>query len=330
MGLPRHSNIDLVAVRHCPHLRCGTCSKGTVRHTVTFDGDDAIQYPFGDQYASMADSFSIECVLRYNGDLPSEGQTNLCANKEAGGFAVAMFQVKSTFELHTGRYQNIGVDIEPNEWYHAVAVFDGANQMARLYVNGELAAEVETVGTQMVWPPDTTAHNMTLGAYSSKGGSQFHSTSTLASARVFSQPLNGPQVAALNIEAFDGLRDQQAEIVSSTPAADEELTRATEFVQKSIDLHHAGDDSKLHARSAFKGYLNKALLPSDPDFWSTASQRKVQPTAALNSTSWTAASTRSIKRWNTFVMLKSAQCAPGLREPASAEASSPSNSKAPR
>lgn len=199
------------------------------RNTVTFDGDDAIQYPFGDQYASMADSFSVECVFRYNGDLPSEGQTNLCANKEAGGFAVAMFANKLTFELHTGSYQNIGVEIEPNEWYHAVAVFDGANQMARLYVNGELAAEVETVGTQMVWPPDASAHNMTLGADSSKGGSQFHSTSTLASARVFSQPLNAAQVAALNINAFDGLRDQQAEIVSSTPAAGDELTRATEF-----------------------------------------------------------------------------------------------------
>ena len=199
------------------------------RNTVTFDGDDAIQYPFGDQYAAMTDSFSVECVFRYNGDLPSSGQTNLCANKEAGGFAVAMFENELTFELHTGSYQRAGVEIEPNEWYHAVAVFDGANQMARLYVNGELTAEVETVGTQMVWPPDASAHNMTLGADSSKGGSQFHSTSTLASARVFSQPLNAAQVAALNLEAFDGLRDQQAEITSSTPAAGEELTRATEF-----------------------------------------------------------------------------------------------------
>lgn len=207
------------------------------RHTVTFDGDDAIQYPFGDQYSKMTDAFSVECVFRYNGDLPSSGQTNLCANKEAGGFAVAMFENKLTFELHTGSYQNIGVEIEPNEWYHAVAVFDGANQMAQLYVNGQLAAEVETVGTQMVWPPDTTAHNMTLGADSSKGGSQFHSTSTLASARVFSQPLNGAQVAALNLEAFDGLRDQQATINASTPAVGGELTRATEF---SVDWNNPG------------------------------------------------------------------------------------------
>src|SRR5699024_9661150 len=139
-----------------------------------------IQYPFGDQYAAMTDSFSVECVFRYNGDLPSSGQTNLCANKEAGGFAVAMFENELTFELHTGSYQRAGVEIEPMEWYHAVAVFAGANQMARLYVNGQLAGEVETVGAQMVWPPDASAHNMILGGDSSKGGSQFHSTSTLA------------------------------------------------------------------------------------------------------------------------------------------------------
>ena len=182
------------------------------RNTVTFDGDDALQYPMGEQYAAMTDSFSVECVFRYNGDFPSSGQTNMCANKEAGGFAVAMFEDNLTFEMHNGSYQNIGVEIEPNEWYHAVAVFDGANQMARLYVNGELAAEVETVGNEMVWPPNSRAHNMTLGADSSPGGSQFHSTSTLASARIFSQPLNAQQVAALNVEAFGDLRAQQPQI----------------------------------------------------------------------------------------------------------------------
>lgn len=37
------------------------------RNTATFDGDDALQYPMGEQYAAMADSFSVECVFRYNG-----------------------------------------------------------------------------------------------------------------------------------------------------------------------------------------------------------------------------------------------------------------------
>lgn len=199
------------------------------RHTATFDGDDALQYPMGEQYDSMSDSFSVECVFRYNGDFPSSGQANLCANKEAGGFAMAMFSDELTLELHTGSYQQIGMQLEPNEWYHAVAVFDGPNQTAQLYVNGELAGEVETVGSEMVFPPDATAHNMTLGADSSKGGAQFYSTSSLASARVYSQPLSATQVAALNVEAFDGLRDQQALPVTTNPEAGSELTSATEF-----------------------------------------------------------------------------------------------------
>ncbi|MEV4899990.1 LamG-like jellyroll fold domain-containing protein [Citricoccus sp. NPDC055426] len=199
------------------------------RPAATFDGDDALLFPFGEQYATMTDSFSVECAFRYNGDFPGSGQANLCANKEAGGFAVAMFEDKLTFELHTGNYQNIGVEIEPNEWYHAVAVFDGGSQTAKLYVNGELAAEVETVGTEMTWPSDSGAHNLVIGADSSKSGAQFHSTSTVASARVYSEALDAQQAAALNIASIGDLRQQEATLTGSTPAAGSELTRATEF-----------------------------------------------------------------------------------------------------
>ena len=110
-----------------------------------------------------------------------------------------------------------------------MATFDGADQTARLYVNGELAAEVETVGTEMNWPANPGAHNMTLGADSSTNGAQFYSTSTLASARVFSDALTAEQVAAMNDEAFAGLQDQMTEIASSTPAAGDHITANTVF-----------------------------------------------------------------------------------------------------
>ena len=70
---------------------------------------------------------------------------------------------------------------------------------------------------------------MTLGADSSPSGSQCHWTSTLDSARIYSQPLKAPQVAALNVETFGELREQQAQLVETTPAEGAELTRATEF-----------------------------------------------------------------------------------------------------
>ncbi|VXC05774.1 LamG-like jellyroll fold domain-containing protein [Citricoccus sp. K5] len=199
------------------------------RNTATFDGDDALLYPLGEQYATLGDSMTVECTFRYNGALPTSGETNLCANKEAGGFSMTMYANKLTFAVNTGSYHNAGVEIEPNEWYHAVGVFDGESKTAKLYVNGELAAEVNTANSEIKWPPNAKAHNLAIGADSSNGGSQFHSTSTIASARIFSDALDAQQVAAMNVASFDGLRGQEAVLESTTPDEGSELTRATEF-----------------------------------------------------------------------------------------------------
>ncbi|MGM7669731.1 LamG-like jellyroll fold domain-containing protein [Microbacterium sp. A93] len=199
------------------------------RNTATFDGDDALLYPLGEQYAKLGDSMTVECVFRYNGALPTSGETNLCANKEAGGFSMTMYANKLTFAVNTGSYHNAGIEIEPNEWYHAVGVFDGDSQTVKLYVNGELVSEVPTGNAEIKWPPNAGAHHLAIGADSSNSGAQFHSTSTIASARIFSDSLDAQQVAALNIDAFGGLRDQEVELAGTTPAAGSTLTRATEF-----------------------------------------------------------------------------------------------------
>lgn len=199
------------------------------RNTATFDGDDALLYPFGEQYSTLGDSMTVECVFRYDGPLPTSGETNLCANKEAGGFSMTMYANKLTFAVNTGSYHNAGIEIEPNEWYHAVGVFDGGSQTVKLYVNGELVAEAPTDNSEIKWPPNAKAHNMVIGADSSNGNSQFHANATIASARVFGDSLDAQQIAALNIDAFGGLRDQSAELAGTTPAEGSELTRATEF-----------------------------------------------------------------------------------------------------
>ncbi|WMY78604.1 LamG-like jellyroll fold domain-containing protein [Citricoccus sp. I39-566] len=199
------------------------------RNTATFDGDDALLYPLGDQYATLGDSMTVECVFRYNGDLPTSGETNMCANKEGGGFSMTMYADRLTFAVNTGSYHNAGIEIEPNEWYHAVGVFDGGTKTVKLYVNGELVAENPTANAEIKWPPNAKAHNMVLGADASNGGSQFHANATIASARVFGDSLDAQQIAALNIEAFDGLRAQVAELAGTTPAAGSDMTRATEF-----------------------------------------------------------------------------------------------------
>lgn len=57
----------------------------------TFDGqDDAVQFDIGDQDAALADGFAVECTFKLNGEFASE--KSLCANKEAGGFALALYE----------------------------------------------------------------------------------------------------------------------------------------------------------------------------------------------------------------------------------------------
>lgn len=197
------------------------------RNTATFDGDDALLYPIGEQYSRLGDSMTVECVFRYNGPLPTSGETNLCANKEAGGFSMTMYGSKLTFAVNTGSYHNAGVEIEPNQWYHAVGVFDGESKTVKLYVNGILAAEAPTANSAVKWPPNALAHNMVIGADASNGSSQFHANATIASARIFSTALDAQQAAALNAASLQEARKQSLELVSTTPAAGSTLTRAT-------------------------------------------------------------------------------------------------------
>ena len=58
----------------------------------TFDGqDDAVQFDIGDQDAALADGFAVECTFKLTGEFASE--KSLCANKEAGGFALALYEI---------------------------------------------------------------------------------------------------------------------------------------------------------------------------------------------------------------------------------------------
>ena len=227
------------------------------RNVAAFDGDDALLYPLGEQYDDLEDSMTVECVFRYDGALPASGETNLCANKEAGGFSMTMYADKLTFAVNTGSYHNAGIQIEPHQWYHAVGVFDGQSKTARLYVNGELAAEVPTAHSTIKWPPNALAHNIVIGADSSNGGSQFHATATIASARIFGDALDATQVAALNLASLGDARQQQLELVSTTPAAGSELTRAARL---SIEWNRPG----LVADGTVYALDGEPVRPGDP------------------------------------------------------------------
>ncbi|MGO1183464.1 MAG: LamG-like jellyroll fold domain-containing protein [Micrococcaceae bacterium] len=207
----------------------GNENAGLLRPAMTFDGDDALLYPLGDSYEALGDSMTLECTFRYDGPLPESGETNMCANKEAGGFSMTMYGNQLTFAVNTGSYHNAGVEIDPNRWYHAVGVYDGPSQTVKLYLDGQLVAETPTGDSTITWPPNPAAHNMVLGADASNGSSQFHSTSTIAHSALYSQPLTPAQIAARSAEALGEDRDQSYSLASSTPAAESHLSEETTF-----------------------------------------------------------------------------------------------------
>ncbi len=201
------------------------------RQVGEFDGSSAFLYPIGEQYPALSDGFAVECVFKYNDDLPASGEErgNLCGAKEAGGFSVTLYGNKLSFNPHIGGYKNLQAEVESDRWYHVVGSWDG--QKAQLWLDGVLVKEVDAPGSLTV-PPNATAHNLVIGGDASTNNrAQFMAPATIAVTRLFSEPLDRQQVAALRHDVLaDGLTTAPVAITGSTPAADERITRATTLV----------------------------------------------------------------------------------------------------
>ncbi|HJF15149.1 MAG TPA: LamG domain-containing protein, partial [Enteractinococcus helveticum] len=196
------------------------------RVTADFDGDDAFSYPMtADDYDTMQDGFSVECGFMATAATTDED--TFCGNKEAGGWAMVVKDGRAAFMLHAdGGYTFAWADIDLNRWYHAAGVYDG--ETVKFYLDGELAAEA-VAGGPMTIPPNDTAHNMVIGADSGPNHRPGqHASVKVDDARLFSEVLDAQQVAALDQASFAGLRQDQPELVQSTPADGSELTQATE------------------------------------------------------------------------------------------------------
>ena len=189
------------------------------KNAATFDSD-AYSYPFAAQYGKVAKSATLECVFRYNDEFPASGEDrgNLCANKEAGGFAITVYGKKLTFITHVGGgYKSVGIDIEPGRWYHTLGVWDGST--IKLYVNGELKGQTNASGAFK--KPTDASYHFTVGADS--GGSnrpQFFAPATISAARVYSAAITAAEAAALNTAAFEARNTALTPRVTSTVPAD--------------------------------------------------------------------------------------------------------------
>lgn len=170
---------------------------GTV---ATFDGDDALVYPFTEAWNQLTTSFSVECVFRFNGNSPDQ-HGNICSDAEGGGVAIDVGGGVMEVWAHIGgAYKRINARLEPGRWYHAMAVWDGAT--LKLYVDGVVASQIGATGALRL--PPAAARNWVVGAdAATNNGVQSFSLSSVETARVYSQALSAEQVAVLADAAFE-------------------------------------------------------------------------------------------------------------------------------
>ena len=197
------------------------------RPVAQFDGrKDAVGFDIGDKFDQVKDGFTVECVFRYDGDFDGN-EKSLCANKEAGGWAMVIYGDQLTFTVNAnGGYKKAQQKMEPGQWYHAVGVFDGHKN--ELYVNGEKVAE-NTGATGDIKKPKSNSSAVMIGADSGPNNSaQFYSDVAVSEARVFSDPLSAQDVTAL-YEDSNLSTDKKAEITNSSPSAGDHLTSPVTF-----------------------------------------------------------------------------------------------------
>lgn len=99
---------------------------------------------------SISDGHTIEALLVPNFDQGLNAEIKGFSSHQGGGFGLMVETAGDfTYLPHTGgnyRWATSGVAAKKGQAYHVVGVYDKAAAKARIYVNGELASEVDAPG----------------------------------------------------------------------------------------------------------------------------------------------------------------------------------------
>ncbi|MBO4641868.1 MAG: discoidin domain-containing protein, partial [Bacteroidaceae bacterium] len=175
-----------------------------------------------DYLAALADGHTLECLVRpyWDGDLADVeckpfsshqgGGTGFLICKKSGARDNEFTFLPNVSETgkSTWRWANSGVVPQKGVYYHIVGVYDKANAVAKIYVNGELKNTIPAPGNYLLassgnnkfiigGDPGPINSVQGLGTTSWQGD--------VAMARVYSEPLTDEQVAAVyeSVKAMD-------------------------------------------------------------------------------------------------------------------------------
>ncbi|MBM7516560.1 LamG-like jellyroll fold domain-containing protein [Nocardioides nitrophenolicus] len=211
---------------------------------MTVDGvDDAVGFPFEDQWSKLTTGVSVECVFRIDTAMPVANEKDLCSDKEAGGISMYVTGGNLGFMAHIGgAYKSALTPIEGNRWYHAVATWDGSQ--IRLYVNGQLAQT--TAATGALTFPVATARRFIVGADASPTGvGQPAPPSTFAASGVFSRPVTDQEVKALAAQWDTAVPTPTADVLDVDFADGTPKDRVRDLAVKTFGSPTIGHDAAL-------------------------------------------------------------------------------------
>ncbi|SLN01734.1 Purple acid phosphatase/fibronectin domain protein [Corynebacterium xerosis] len=199
------------------------------RKVAAFDGTNALRYDYADGFDTTSKALTLECTVRFDGGLSdgeSEGTGNFCGAKEAGGYSLTAYGSTLKMVVNVdGTYYGTGVEVQEGVWYHATGVWDG--KTVALYLNGEKVAETPTKGSSIT-PPKESARQFFLGAdTNSSGNPQFHGTTSLATAGIYSRALNADEITARYAQTFADRAEGDVTFELGSPVPDAQLTAPT-------------------------------------------------------------------------------------------------------
>jgi hypothetical protein len=175
-----------------------------------------------DYVAALADGHTLECLVRpyWDGDLADVeckpfsshqgGGTGFLICKKSGSRGNEFTFLPNVTETgsSTWRWANSGVVPQKGVYYHVVGVYDKANAVAKIYVNGELKNTIPAPGEYKLASAGNNKFIIggdpgPVGGVAGLGTTSWQGD--VAMARVYSEPLTDEQVAAVyeSIKAMD-------------------------------------------------------------------------------------------------------------------------------
>ncbi len=210
---------------------------------------------YEEQVNSLAYGLTIEGYFKVDEWNIENGSKATMGSEQTGGFGFNMTEYDAAtdkgiinFEINNGTYKTVTKTVKTGEYNHYVAVYDGVN--VTFFVNGNKIAKIACEAPLQI--QDNPARVFFLGADTTgAGNAERQSRSSVALARIYSQPLTDAQVKSLWAEVKE-TRDPEVypDNFAEDPeylfweAVDDLDTNYIKFVDSEGNVHdHADDDT---------------------------------------------------------------------------------------